>query len=193
MKIYRPVATVLVSRGTLTPGTSLLAGTSTSSTRTLLSPSSQSLSSAGPGTPVLITGWKTLPAAGDEVLAGKEADIKRAKANRLRKINTDEVLQDAEALNAMRKEDKDKGLAGEPDEQTQSKGGGKRELKIIVKGDVSGSVEALVGALEGTGNHLAGVRIVSTGVGDVTESDIMMAKSIDGSSPVLSDMCVNAD
>src|SRR5438128_254994 len=103
MKIYRPVATVLVSRGTLTPGTPLLAGTSTSSSRTLLSPSSQSLSFAGPGTTVLITGWKTLPGDGDEVLDGKEADIKRAKANRLRKRNTDEVLQDAEALNAMRR------------------------------------------------------------------------------------------
>ena len=80
----------------------------------------------------------------------------------------------------MRKADREKSPA---DEQTQSKGeGGKRELKIVVKGDVSGSVEALVGALEGIGNHLAGVRIVSTGVGDVTESDIMMAKSVDGSS-----------
>lgn len=180
LNIYSPVATVLVSRGILTPGTPLLAGTSISSTRMLLSSFSQPLLSAGPGTPVLVTGWKSLPAAGDEVLASNEADIKRAKANRLRKKSTDEVLQDVEALNAMRKADREKSPA---DEQTQSKGeGGKRELKIVVKGDVSGSVEALVGALEGIGNHLAGVRIVSTGVGDVTESDIMMAKSVDGSS-----------
>lgn len=182
LKIYSPVATVLVSRGTLIPGTPLLAGTSTSSTRMLLSPFSQPLSSAGPGTPVLVTGWKSLPAAGDEVLASNEADIKRAKVNRLRKKSADEVLQDVEALNAMRKADREKSITDELDQQTQSGGdGGKRELKIVVKGDVSGSVEALVGALEGIGNHLAGVRIVSTGVGDVTESDIMMAKSVDGS------------
>ncbi|KAF8841351.1 initiation factor 2 [Paxillus ammoniavirescens] len=187
-----PVATVLVTRGTLTPGTPLLAGTSPCSTRRLLTSSSHPLNSVGPGTPVLVTGWKSLPAAGDEVLASSEADIKRARANRERKRELESVIYGVEAINAARKADKEKEgkerasaksrkgkneqLEGEEDcvipEEVE-----KRNLRVIVKGDVSGSVEALIGAIEGIGNHLAGVRIVSSGVGDVSDSDVMMAKA----------------
>ncbi|KIJ69580.1 hypothetical protein HYDPIDRAFT_106210 [Hydnomerulius pinastri MD-312] len=187
-----PVATVLVTRGTLTPGSHLLAGTSPSSTRRLLSPSQQPLTSVGPGTPVLVTGWKSLPAAGDEVLAGSEADIKKARTNRQRKQEVESVIGDVEAINAMRKADKEKeererALAKAKKfgrEQTEGEEAsdtneevGKKQLRVVVKGDVSGSVEALVGAIEDIGNHLAGVKVVSTGVGDVSDSDIMMAKA----------------
>ncbi|KAG6334456.1 hypothetical protein ID866_4634 [Astraeus odoratus] len=171
-----PVATVLVSRGTLKPGTPLLAGTSTCSSRQLLSATWQPLASAEPGTPVLVTGWKSLPAAGEEVLAGSEGDIKRAKTNRLRKKDVEGVLQDVEAINAARKAGREKDDTNECN-GAEDKSGGKKELRLVIKGDVSGSVEALVGALEGIGNHLAGVRVVSTGVGDVTESDVMLAKT----------------
>ncbi|KAH7889835.1 hypothetical protein F5I97DRAFT_1800872 [Phlebopus sp. FC_14] len=181
-----PVATVLVSRGTLTTGTPLLAGTSICSTRRLLSPSHQPVESVGPGTPVLVTGWRSLPEAGDEVLAGSEADIKEARANRVRKREMANMLEDVEAINASRR-------AGRVKEEVVAKGmrgsdqmdlevglaseGEKTHLRVIIRGDVSGSVEALVGVLEGIGNHLAGVKVISTGVGDVSESDIMMAKA----------------
>ncbi|KAF9239584.1 hypothetical protein BU15DRAFT_87902 [Melanogaster broomeanus] len=184
-----PVATVLVTRGILNPGTPLLAGTSPCSTRRLLSAALLPLTSVGPGTPVLVTGWKSLPAAGDEVLAGNEADIKKARVNRERKRELESVISDIEAINAARKVDKE---MEEKERSARLKKAGreqmegqespvpeveKRNLRVVVKGDVSGSVEALVGAIEGTGNHLAGVKVVSTGVGDVSDSDVMMAKA----------------
>lgn len=174
-----PVATVLVTRGTLVPGTPLLAGTSTCSTRRLLSPTIQPLTSAPPGMPAIVTGWKSLPAAGDEVLAGSEGDIKKAKTNRLKKKDVESVLQDVEVINAERKARRESEAANESCGQVKGKDETeeRKKLKLVVKGDVSGSVEALVGALEGIGNDLAGVDIVSTGVGDVTETDVMMAKT----------------
>ncbi|KAI6126205.1 initiation factor 2 [Pisolithus croceorrhizus] len=176
-----PVATILVTRGTLVPGTPLLAGTSTCSTRRLLSPTTQPLTSAPPGMPAIVTGWKSLPAAGDEVLAGSEGDIKKAKVNRLKKKDVESVLQDVEAINAERKARRESEAGSESCEQMKGKDETeeRKKLKLVVKGDVSGSVEALVGALEGIGNDLAGVDIVSTGVGDVTETDVMMAKTAD--------------
>ena len=57
---------------------------------------------------------------------------------------------------------------------------GPKELRLIIKGDVSGSVEAVVNALEVIGNDLAKTKIVATGVGDVLESDVMRAKAADG-------------
>ena len=186
-----------MTRGTLSPGTPLLAGTSSCSTRRLLSPSLQPTSSAAAGIPVLVTGWKSLPAAGEEVLAGGEADIKKACANRERKRELESTLGDVEAINAARQADKEmeerereiayhakrgNRAATTIAEDSSAHEVKKNHLRIIVKGDVSGSVEALVGAIKDIGNHLAGVRIVSTGVGDVSDSDVMMAKAADGTS-----------
>lgn len=55
-------------------------------------------------------------------------------------------------------------------------------LRLIIKGDVSGSVEAVAGAVEGIGNNLAGVKIVHQGVGNITESDLQLAQSSQGTS-----------
>ena len=59
---------------------------------------------------------------------------------------------------------------------------GKKELRIVLKADVSGSAEAVEGALSGIGNHLAVTNIVSTSVGDVSESDVLLASAVDGKS-----------
>ncbi|KAG6379055.1 hypothetical protein JVT61DRAFT_11491 [Boletus reticuloceps] len=188
LKGFGPVATVLMTRGTLSPGIPLLAGTSSCSTRRLLSPSLQPINLAAPGTPVLVTGWKTLPATGEEVLTGSETDIKKACANRERKRDLESALGDVEAINATRQAEKEREIANKAkrgtrgprtvaeDSSVQVK---KKYLRIVVKGDVSGSVEALVGAVKDIGNHLAGVKIVSIGVGDVSDSDVMMAKAAD--------------
>jgi translation initiation factor IF-2 len=56
----------------------------------------------------------------------------------------------------------------------------RRELRLVIKGDVSGSVEAVAGALEGIGNDRAGVKIVHTGVGNVSESDVQLAETAQG-------------
>ncbi|KAH0830453.1 hypothetical protein J3R83DRAFT_1850 [Lanmaoa asiatica] len=195
LKGFGPVATVLMTRGTLSSGIPLLAGTSSCSTRRLLSPSLQPITSAAPGTPVLVTGWKSLPTAGEEVLSGSEADIKKACANRDRKRDLESALGDVGAINAARQADKEKEekerervynakrsnctpttLVEESSIQEEVK---RKYLRMVVKADVSGSVEALVGAVKDIGNHLAGVKVVSTGVGDVSDSDVMMAKAAD--------------
>lgn len=183
-----------MTRGTLSPGIPLLAGTSQCSTRRILSPSLQSVPSAAPGTPVVVTGWKSLPAAGEDVLGGSEADIKKACANRDRKRARESALGDVDAINAARQADKEReekeretafrakrgNRAPLPVVEDHSDQEAKKYLRIVVKGDVSGSVEALVGAVKDIGNHLAGVKVVSTGVGDVSDSDVMMAKAADG-------------
>lgn len=186
-----------MTRGTLSPGIPLLAGTSSCSTRRLLSPSLQPIRSAVPGTPVLVVGWKSLPAAGEEVLSGSDANIKKACANRERKRDLESNLSDVEAINTARQADRER-EEKEREITYQAKRGNrtatavaeessiqevkKKYLRMVVKGDVSGSVEALVGAVRDIGNHLAGVKVVSTGVGDISESDVMMAKATDGMS-----------
>lgn len=153
--------------------------------RLLTSPSGGPVKSVSPGTAAVVSGWKELPKAGDEVLSGSESEIKRAVANRLRKIEIETSLQDVEAINLVRREERERKEAEEEKdreetEKTVEKKDEKKELRIIIKGDVSGSVEAVSGALVGIGNHLAGVKIVAAGVGDVSESDVMRAKAAEG-------------
>ncbi|KAH7929795.1 P-loop containing nucleoside triphosphate hydrolase protein [Leucogyrophana mollusca] len=175
-----PVATVLIVRGCLTPGAHLLAGTAAGKVRLMNDSTGAAVKSAYPGMAVSVSGWKDLPNAGDEVLQGPEADVKKALAVRIRKAEIESTLVDAQAINMHRMEERarktDEENHVEPKQEEQTA----KELRLVIKGDVSGSVEAIVGALEGTGNKKACVKIVSTGVGDVLESDVMMAKAAEG-------------
>jgi len=140
---------------------------------------------AYPGTAVTVVGWKTLPKAGDEVLDGKESDVKKALANRLRKAEIAASLADIDNINATRKEERERKQTEAVDPQklltsTPTELNGPKELKLIIKADVSGSAEAVEGALQGIGNKKVMTRVVSSNVGDVTESDVLMAKAIDG-------------
>lgn len=146
--------------------------------------------SATPGMAVTVSGWKTVPDAGDEVLQGSEADIKKAITNRTRKIAQEATLADVDVINATRRQDRERRVLEAQmteDEIKELLGAEKKEklkeakeLRLVVKGDVSGSVEAVCGALQGIGNNQAMVKIVSSGVGDISESDIMMAKAVGG-------------
>lgn len=179
--IYRPVATVLILRGCLNPAVHLLAGTSHAKVRLMTDSSGANVRSAYPGMAVTVSGWKDLPKAGDEVLSASEADVKKALINRQRKVEVEAALVDVEAINAQRISDRVKKEAeGTTDIDKKEITGGPKELRLVIKGDVSGSVEAVVGALEGIGNKDAVVKVVSTGVGDVSEGDVMMAKAIEG-------------
>lgn len=137
---------------------------------------------------VTVSGWKELPNAGDEVLKGSEADIKKALANRERKADLEATLGDLEVLNEQRRQDRDQkekdAAAAEAGEEVVEQGNkkedGPKELRLIIKADVSGSAEAVSGALQGIGNDIAHTKIISTGVGDVTESDVMRAKTSGG-------------
>lgn len=180
-----PVATVLVQRGCLKPGTPIICGKTSGKVRILTNSLGKSVKSAFPGDAVTVSGWKEVPSAGDEVLSASESDIKKAVANRLRKAEQDAALVDLEAINTARRMERERREAEEAvgsdgREERALKVDGPKELRLVIKGDVSGSVEAVAGALEDIGNNLARVKIISTGVGDVTESDVQLAQSAQG-------------
>lgn len=136
---------------------------------------------AYPGMAVTVSGWKTLPNAGDEVLQGTEAEIKKAIANRQRRAEAEATLSDVEAINMSRRQEREQRELGDAP-VIKVADTGPKELRLIVKADVSGSAEAVVGALEGIGNNQVITKIISSGVGNVSESDIMMAKAVGGKS-----------
>lgn len=182
-----PVATVLLLRGCLRPGAHVICGTHYGKVRAMLDSSDKPVKAAYPGTAVTVTGWKSLPDAGDEVLQGAEADVKKAIANRERKVDREERMEDLEAINEQRRLERDRRDA-EATEETSGgivsghagKDQGPKELRLVVKGDVSGSVEAVVDALQCIGNKEACVKVISSGVGDVTESDVFRAQVAQG-------------
>jgi translation initiation factor IF-2 len=178
--ITRPVATVLVLQGTLTQSSTLICGTTWARVRQMTDSTGKSIQSATAGTPVTVCGWKDLPSAGDEVLSGEENDVKKAVENRKRKMELDELKVDVESINEKRKEVREREGEAEGGEGRKGDEESVKELRVIVKADVSGSVEAVVGAIEGIGNKIAKVKIVQTGVGDITDSDVDMAKAVDG-------------
>lgn len=192
--LHRPVATVLIQRGCLKPGMHLVCGTTHAKVRVMADSLGKTVKVAYPGDAITVSGWKEVPSAGDEAVSGAEGDVKKALANRLRKAEQEASLLDLEAINASRRAEREKREAEEAEsEMAESaadasrarregakESGGPKELRIVIKGDVSGSVEAVAGALQGIGNNLAVVKIVSTGVGDVAESDVQMAQSAEG-------------
>ncbi|KAK0210241.1 translation initiation factor IF-2 [Desarmillaria ectypa] len=181
------VATVLVLRGCLKPGAHILAGLSQSKVRVMFDSTGKAVKAAYPGMAVTVSGWKTLPNAGDEVLQGSESDVKKALANKVRQAEIEASLKDVEAINKARREERERReeeeAAAEAEEAAREQKPvetGLRELKLVVKADVSGSAEAVVGAIHGIGNDVAISRVISSSVGDVSESDIMMAKAAGG-------------
>jgi len=133
---------------------------------------------AVPGMAVTVSGWKELPGAGDEVLEGSEQDVKKAVANRHRKAEEHAMMVDIDAINIQRRLDREqREREGSDQPEITAETEKPHELLLIIKADVSGSVEALVSAVQYIGNESAGVKIVHTGVGEITESDIHLAKT----------------
>src|SRR5262249_51726073 len=137
---------------------------------------------------VTVSGWKTLPKAGDEVLDSTESDVKKALTNRLRQAEIAASLADVDAINASRREERERRKAETfrdgKEIPVPTQPSGPKELKLVIKADVSGSAEAVEGALQGIGNKDVITKIVSSNVGDVTESDVLMAKAINGMAPI---------
>jgi translation initiation factor IF-2 len=131
---------------------------------------------------VTVSGWKSLPKAGDEVLDASEGDIKKAIANRLRREATEALQEDAEAINESRRQEREARAEGEDAPVVPVANDDPKELRLLIKGDVSGSCEALEGALNNIGNNIAISKVIHTGVGDITESDILLAKAANGES-----------
>ncbi|KAJ7261320.1 hypothetical protein B0H12DRAFT_1106238 [Mycena haematopus] len=182
------IATVLVLRGCLKPGSHILSGLHHAKVRLMHDSNGKIVKTASPGMAVTVSGWKSLPNAGDEVLQGTESEIKRAIVNRQRKVDIEASLVDLEAINANRQQERDRrqaevdaeaaGLEAEPVKPKDEEPAGPKELRLLIKADVSGSAEAVEGALQGIGNHLAVSKVISSNVGAILESDVMMAKAV---------------
>jgi len=158
----------------------LVAGTTHAKVRVMTDSTGSPVKVALPGMAVTVSGWKELPGAGDDVLEGLEQEVKKAVANRLRKAEEQAMMIDIDAINTQRRlerEQKEREEADQPASEMTAETAKPHELRLIIKGDVSGSVEALVGAVQCIGNEISRGKVVSTGVGEITESDVHLAKT----------------
>ena len=161
-KARGPVSTLLVLNGTLKSGTSVVAGTSSGKIRLMTNFKGDTIKKAGPATAVEILGLTDVPEAGDEFHVVKEDKVAREIAEN-RKIKLREEILSRNASTTL--------------EQlfSQIQQGEVKELNLIIKGDVQGSVGALEASLEKLVNENVRVKIIHSGVGTVTESDVMLA------------------
>jgi translation initiation factor IF-2 len=159
-----PVGTVLVQRGTLRVGDLVVAGAAWGRVRALIDDHGRNTQEAGPSVPVEILGFDEAPEAGDQ-FAVVESEA------RAREITDYRVRKRREALGA--------GGSARTLEQMmqQLKEADRKEFDLVVKGDVQGSVEAIAGALRKLGTDEVEARIVHSGVGGITESDVALANA----------------
>ncbi|PWL57740.1 MAG: translation initiation factor IF-2, partial [Oscillospiraceae bacterium] len=157
-----PVATILVQNGTLHTGDIVIAGTSLGKVRVMLNDKGQRVQSAGPSTPVEITGLAEVPSAGDIFNAVEDERLAKELVEKRRTEAKEEVFK------AYQKVTLDNLFS-------QISEGEMKELPIIVKADVQGSVEAVKQSLEKLSNDEVRVRVIHGAVGAVSESDVMLA------------------
>ena len=160
-----PVATLLVNRGTLHKGDVVLAGTAYGRVRAMLNYTGQRIKEAGPGDPVEILGLSGVPEAGTRFEATDHERNARDKAHQ------------AEA--ALRRQELAEGGPRRTLEELLGEGG-VQDLNLVVKADVAGSVEALKEALARLSTNEVRVNIVRSGVGAVTDSDVMLGSASGG-------------
>jgi translation initiation factor IF-2 len=166
-----PVATLLVQRGTLNIGDSVVASDAYGRVRAMLDENGDNLDIAGPSRPVQVLGLTSVPSAGDSFLVVEEDRIARQIADRREARERNAQL--AAGRRRVSLDDLDKALAaGEVD-----------QLNLIIKGDVSGSVEALEDALVnidlGEDKEEVSLRVIGRGVGAITENDVNLAIASD--------------
>jgi translation initiation factor IF-2 len=160
-----PVATVLVQRGTLRNGDAIVCGAAYGRVRAMLDEHGETIEEAPPGRPVLVLGWSKVPEAGDEFrVVADEKDARHIAQEREARVRAAEQVS---AKPAVRLEDV---LA-------QVRAGEVAELRVILKADTQGSLEALFEALEKLGTDEVQVRTLRRGVGAVTQSDVELAQA----------------
>ena len=157
-----PVASLLVQNGTLHPGDILVAGTAVGRVRIMNDENGKPLKAAGPSTPVEITGLAEVPNAGDSFDAVSDERLARQL------VEQRKAKQKEERFNAAEKVTLDNLFSHLED-------GEMKELSIIVKADVQGSVEAVRDSLEKLSNNEVRVKVIHGGVGAINESDVVLA------------------
>ena len=161
-----PVATVLVQRGTLKTGDIVIAGSEWGRVRALVSDLGAQVQKAGPSVPVEILGFNGAPEAGDRVAAVEN----EARAREITEYRTRQKRERAAARAG-------KARGSLADMMSQLKTAGRKEFPLVVKGDVQGSVEAIIGALDKLGTDEVGARVIHAGAGGINESDITLAEA----------------
>ena len=161
-KAKGPVATMLVQRGTLDVGDTILVGSVIGRIRTMTNDKGKKVKKAGPSTPVEITGLAEVPEAGDTFYEVKDEKTAKHLMERRKRQARDK------ALNATTKVTLD-------DLFSQIEKGNLKQLNIIVKADVQGSVEAVKQSLEKLSNDEVKVKVIHANVGAITESDVTLA------------------
>lgn len=161
-----PVATMLVQRGALRTGDIVVAGTQWGRVRALLDDKGLARQEAGPSFPVEILGFSGTPEAGDRVaVVESEARAREITEYRERQKRDKIAARGGSARGSL------------TDMMSQLKAAGRKEFPLVIKGDVQGSVEAIVAALEKLGTDEVGARVVHCGVGGISESDVSLAEA----------------
>ena len=159
-----PIATVLVQNGTLRTGDIIVAGTSVGRVRSMMDDKGRRVKEAGPSVPVEITGLDDVPVGGDIFNAVSDERLARELVEQRRTEQKEEVFRSQTKVTL-------------DNLFEQMKEGDMKELKIIVKADVQGSVEAVRQSLEKLSNDEVRVHIIHGAVGAVSESDVMLANA----------------
>ncbi|MES9686602.1 translation initiation factor IF-2, partial [Bacillus sp. JJ353] len=158
------VATLLVQNGTLRVGDPIVVGNTFGRVRAMVNDVGRRVKAAGPSTPVEITGLNEVPNAGDQFLVFKDEKTARS-------------VGEARASKQLEEQRSDKAKLSLDDLFEQIKQGDVKDINLVVKADVQGSVEALAAALQKIEVEGVRVKIIHTGVGAITESDIILASA----------------
>lgn len=158
-----PVATVLVQNGTLHTGDNLISGTVTGRVRAMIDDSGKTVKEAGPSMAVNVLGLEEVPNSGDSIYAVSQALMKQVMDERKRK-ESDAMVKAASKISL----DEVFGKIAE---------GNMKTLNLIIKGDVQGSVEAVKQSVSKLSNEEVQVKVIHSGAGAVTETDVMLADS----------------
>jgi len=161
-----PVATVLIQRGTLRVGDLVVAGAEWGRVRALVSDTGEPIENAGPSTPVEVLGFSGTPDAGDR-LAVVENE------GRAREVADYRGRQKREKSSA-----RATGMRGSLEQMmAQAKTSGRKEFPLVIKADVQGSLEAVIGSLDKLGTDEVAARVLHAGVGGISESDVTLAEA----------------
>ena len=163
-----PVATVLVQKGTLRQGDIVVAGTEQGRVRAMLDDRGQALKDAGPSTPVEILGLSGVPGAGEVFVVVED----EGRAREIAEFRQRKLREHAAAAGAAARGTLDQMLA-------RIQAGEQKEVALVIKADVQGSAEAIQATVQKLGNDEVRVRVLLAGVGQITESDVQLAKASD--------------
>lgn len=160
------VANVLIQKGTMRVGDPFVAGQHSGRVRLMENELGQKLDSAGPSKPIQLTGFDGLPQAGDRIIITEDEKTAKEIANQRQQIKREQDMRKVKHLTL-------------DDIARRMALGDIVELNLIVKGDVDGSIEALSGSLQKISTEEVKVNIIHTGVGAISESDVLLASASD--------------